>query len=93
MNKKNLKKIFFPLKTGRNRFFHKNETASSPLNPMEATSGEIIGVFGEFPEVEPPVEMALDCRLLSNRSSPGFSEDAKFQTDAERTRCCTECFI
>ena len=34
MNKKNLKKIFFPLKTGRYRFFNRNETASSPLNPM-----------------------------------------------------------
>ena len=34
MNKKNLKKIFFPLKTGRNRFFVRNGTVSSPLNPM-----------------------------------------------------------
>ena len=34
MNKKNLKKIFFPLRTGRNRFFYRNGTVSSPLNPM-----------------------------------------------------------
>ena len=32
--KKKFKKIFFSLKTGRNRFFDKNETAFSPLNPM-----------------------------------------------------------
>ena len=40
MNKKYLKKIFFPLKTGRNRFFYKNETASSPLNPMLLNSAK-----------------------------------------------------
>ena len=34
MNKKNLKKIFFPLRTGRNRFFYRNGTVSSPLKPM-----------------------------------------------------------
>ena len=34
MNKKNLKKIIFPLITGRNRFCFRNESVSSPLNPM-----------------------------------------------------------
>ena len=34
INKKNLKKNYFPLKTGRNRFFFRNGTVSSPLNPM-----------------------------------------------------------
>ena len=38
MNKKNLKKIFFSLKTGRNRFCGRNERVSSPLNPMLLTS-------------------------------------------------------
>ena len=34
MNKKNLKKNIFPLITGRNRFCFRNESVSSPLNPM-----------------------------------------------------------
>ena len=41
MNKKNLKKIFFPFRTGRNRFFYRNGTASSPLNPMYFTSVDV----------------------------------------------------
>jgi len=52
MNKKNLKKIFFSLRTGRNRFFFRNGTASSPLNPMIYTvfhriSG-IHGIYGIY---------------------------------------------
>ena len=55
MNKKNLKKIFFRLKTGRHRFFFRNGTVSSPLNPMVRTKpklesykppgGEYVGLY------------------------------------------------
>ena len=49
---KNIKKIFFILSTGRNRFFAKFGTVSSPLNPMLFYFTESVGWFGETSQSE-----------------------------------------